>query len=369
VEVFSLLIDTDHRDLAAMARYSQTIGDHELMVGLNVGDGRVTGAHHRNLGGRPNGRTERIDNDARTWELFALDRWSINESFTLEFAIQGVRAERATRTTDIATVTAVTPSGDYDAVNPRIGLTWQVGADATLFANLSRLYEPPTNFELADDARASNEPLDAMNGTVLEVGSHGSGPFANANRWYWDAAIYWAEIRDEILSVDDPAAPGTSLSTNIDKTVHAGIELLLGAEIALGERLRLDPKVGATFNWFEFDGDRVYADNTLPAAPDYAVRGELMLRIGDGFYIGPTFDLIGDRWADFANTYRVDDYQLVGLRTGYEAARFSVFVEAQNLSGADWVATHGVRDLAAADAALLNPGAPRSVYAGFSVVF
>jgi iron complex outermembrane receptor protein len=133
--------------------------------------------------------------------------------------------------------------------------------------------------------------------------------------------------------------------------------------------LRLDPKVGATFNWFEFDGDRVYADNTLPAAPDYAVRGELMLRIGDGFYIGPTFDLIGDRWADFANTYRVDDYQLVGLRTGYEAARFSVFVEAQNLSGADWVATHGVRDLAAADAALLNPGAPRSVYAGFSVVF
>jgi hypothetical protein len=37
----------------------------------------------------------------------------------------------------------------------------------------------------------------------------------------------------EILSLDDPLAPGTSLSANIDATVHAGIEAVLGAELAL----------------------------------------------------------------------------------------------------------------------------------------
>ena len=28
--------------------------------------------------------------------------------------------------------------------------------------------------------------------------------------WHWDVAAYYARIRDEILSVDDPAAPGTA---------------------------------------------------------------------------------------------------------------------------------------------------------------
>ena len=112
--------------------------------------------------------------------------------------------------------------------------------------------------------------------------------------------------------------PGTSLSTNIDKTTHAGIEALVGASFAIaGDAHRLEPLLSMTLNDFSFDSDAVYGDNDLPAAPEYVVRGELLYRIASGFYAGPTFDFVGERFADFSNTYKVDSYQLLGLRGGF----------------------------------------------------
>src|SRR5690606_12099975 len=99
----------------------------------------------------------------------------------------------------------------------------------------SKLYEAPTNFELQDDIKANDETLDAMHGTVLEVGTRGMATVTTALSWNWEVAVYTAKISDEILSVDDPAAPGTSLSTNIDETKHAGVEALLSANYLFGE--------------------------------------------------------------------------------------------------------------------------------------
>ena len=70
VEVFSLLVDTDHRDLGAMVRYDRRMGTHDLLAGLNYGDGSVTGGNYRNNGGRPNGISEYVDNSADSVEAF-----------------------------------------------------------------------------------------------------------------------------------------------------------------------------------------------------------------------------------------------------------------------------------------------------------
>ena len=63
---------------------------------------------------------------------------------------------------------------DYSSFNPRVGLIYSFDERSELFANVSRLYEAPTTFELEDDARGSNETLDAMHGDVLEVGLRGT---------------------------------------------------------------------------------------------------------------------------------------------------------------------------------------------------
>ena len=92
VEVFSLLIDTDHRDLGAMVRYDRRLGTHDLLAGLNYGDGSVKGGNYRNNGGRPNGISEYVDNTADSVEAFVVDRWRASDRWTAVFGAQVVSA-------------------------------------------------------------------------------------------------------------------------------------------------------------------------------------------------------------------------------------------------------------------------------------
>jgi iron complex outermembrane receptor protein len=368
-EVFSLLIDTDHRDAGAMARYDLIAGEHNLLFGLNAGDGTAKGGNYRNDSGHKNGLTTRIDNSAQNVEAFAMDRWQWAPQWTLVYGAQAVWADRKVVNIDVASGEKRDPQADYDSVNPRIGVLYDIRDDITLFANISRVYEPPTNFDLEDDVRTSEQTLDAMHGNVVEIGSRGAHPLTRSGEMHWEVSLYYGWIDDEILSVDDPLAPGTSLTTNVDNTVHAGIEALWGASFAIDDAAqhRLDPTLSLTLNKFNFDDDPVYGNNKLPAAPGYALRGELLYRHASGFYAGPTFDVVDSRYADFANSYKVDSYELLGLRGGYTAARWEVFAQVENLLDTEYVSTLSVRNIAAPDDDILNPGAPLSFYAGVRV--
>lgn len=371
VEVFSLLKNTDQKTWAGMARYSLRVGDHDVLAGLNLADTREQGGLYRNDGGRRNGLRTRVDNHSRSMELFLMDRWAFAPAWTLVYGAQGVLTNRDVRNTDVASATLRNPKADYSAFNPRIGVIRTLGQGNEAYASLSRLYEAPTTFELQDDVRGGDATLDAMHGGVVELGLRGSQAASKTQpAWHWDVAAYYARIRDEILSIDDPAAPGTSLSANIGRTTHAGIEALAGASLPFASGAhRIEPQLSATWNAFAFDGDATYGDNDLPAAPRYVVRGELMYRNDGGFFAGPTFDLVGARYADFSNTYRVKAYRLLGLRVGVERPRWELFGELRNLTDRKYVGTFSVRDIASEDDAILQAGAPRSAYAGLRLKF
>ncbi|WP_323846957.1 TonB-dependent receptor family protein [Microbulbifer magnicolonia] len=365
VEVFSLLIDTQQRDASAMLRYQHAVGEHNWLFGINYGDNSVTGGNYRNDGGKRNGQSNEIDNSANTLEAFAMDRWQLNSDLTLIAGAQLVSAKREIRDLNLSSGTLRNPRADYSSINPRLGFVYSLGENGSLFANVSRLFEAPTSYQLEDEVSASDETLEGMHGQVLEVGSRGQREF-DGGSWNWDASLYYAQIRDEILSVDDPDAPGTSLSSNIDRSLHAGLEALVSASFAIGDSgaLSLAPLLSLSLNHFRFDDDTVYGDNQLPAAPEYAARAEFLYRHSSGFYFGPTLDVVGERYADFSNTYTVDGYGIWGLRAGLNAAKWRVFAEMKNLTDKEYIARHSVRDIAAVDAAILHPGEPLSAYAG-----
>lgn len=364
-----LLIDTDHRDLGFMLRYQQQSVSHDLLFGINFGKGRVDGEHFGNAGGVRDGLSTLIDQDAMQLESFVMDRWKIDDQWLLVPSVQLVAASREINNLDVASTITRNPEDVYITVNPGLGLIFNVRQGIDLFANISRLYEPPTNFELDDDVRGSDAALDAMQGTVIEAGTRGQYASATGNTWEWDISLYYAWIRDEILSVEDPAAPGTSLSTNVDRTVHAGVESLLSANVALDAagRHRIEPKLSLSLNRFRFDDDPVNGNNELPAAPGYVLRGEIIYRHANGFYAGPTFEAVDERFADFANSFVVDDYNLVGFLTGWAGDKVNVYLEINNLLDEEFIATHSVRDRAATDAEILNPGAPLSAFVGMGI--
>jgi iron complex outermembrane receptor protein len=244
-----------------------------------------------------------------------------------------------------------------------------LNAAGELYSNVSRLFEAPTTFQMQDDVRGGNATLDPMSGTVAEVGWRSTSTSPVGIRWTWDIAAYYARISDEILPMDDPDAPGNALVTNFDKTTHAGLEALVGANVPVGDTHRLDPQVSFTLNRFRFDDDPVHGSNRLPAAPTYSARGEVLYRHARGFYGGPTFDLVGDRFVDFANSYTVEGYGLLGLRGGFSGARWELFGEVRNLFDTKYIATVGVLNVAGPSARVLYPGAPVSAYVGTRVVF
>lgn len=368
---FSLLINTEQRNAGASLRYNLHLGEHNLLAGLNYGETEVEGGNYSHEAGRRKDLMTRVDNKADGLELFLVDRWQFAPKWTAVYGAQGVFANRELRNVAVSNGAIRNPQADYDSLSPRVGLIHQLTPNVELFTNLSRLYEAPTNYELEDDVRGNEETLDAMHGTVIEIGTRGKQAVGAQSQWHWDIALYYARLHDEILSVDDPEAPGTSLSANVDDTVHAGIETLIGASFALDAAgsHRIEPLVNLTLNHFRFKNDAVYGDNDLPAAPDYALKAEVLYRNAGGYFAGPTLDLVGKRSADFSNTYELDSYTLLGLRAGLARKRWEVYGEVRNLADKDYIALFSVKDVAAPDAAILSPGEPRSVYVGARLRF
>lgn len=367
-QFFSLYIKNRQRNVSTMARYHHEIGDHKLLFGMNYAEAEVSGGQFNNDFGQRGTKRSDTEEDASTLELYAMDRWQFADKWTLVGGAQFVSAEREVRQRDVGTGQLTNnPDDRYQAVNPNVGLVYELNEDASLYSNLSRIYEPPTNYQLTDNTGANPVELDAMHGVVAEIGTRGHFTQNDWLDWNWDVSLYHAEIRDEILSTELPDAAGVGVATNIDKTTHTGIEALVGADIQLDEagKHRLTPLFNLTLNNFHFDDDAVWGNNELPAAPNYALRGEVLYRHANGFYAGPTVDLVGKRYADFANSYTIDNYALMGLKAGWENESLRVFAELRNLTDREYIATHGVRSTAEADADILYPGEPRSAYVGF----
>ena len=69
------------------------------------------------------------------------------------------------------------------------------------------------------------------------------------------------------------------------------------------------------------------------------MRGEVLYRHSNGLFAGPTFDMVGERYADFVNSYTVDSYNLLGFRAGWDRGTWSVYAEFHNVLDENYIAT------------------------------
>lgn len=367
---FSLLIDTEQDTTAGMLRYRHQFQSHRFEAGLNLATTRNRGANYENNAGHRGARSENIDQRAKDATLFLLDQWAFAPRWTLVAAAQTVVTSRDSRSTDLSSGDRRHQQKTYSTLNPRLGLIYALSDNSDVYANVSRVYQAPNNFELDNDLRNNDATLNAMHGIEYEVGARGQHDLPAAiGSWDWSIAAYYSRIKDEILSFGDPGNPATA---NYDKTLHAGVEALVGASVTVGTsgNYRLEPRISASINDFRFRDDNTYGNNRLPAAASYEIHGELIYRhVSSGVYVGPTFDFVGSRYADMANSYRVGGYELIGLRAGIKRPRWEAFVEATNVANRRFISTVAPTTQAAANARVLNPGAPRGVFAGMRVFY
>jgi iron complex outermembrane receptor protein len=354
-----LILDQDARSVGAEIRWRA--GGAGTVAGLSVQYGDVDERRFVNLSGERGPLARKFGTGAVNYGAYVEHRVPLGAALTL---VAAGRADYAVRRYD----DRILADGDrsdrrtYGAVSPKIGLLRRAGP-IDIFGNLSRSYEPPLLLELASfgstDGFIDLRPQDTRQ---AEVGTRGR----LGDRLAWDAAVYHAEVRNEILNRNEPAF-GTTIPTywNADRTRHQGLEL--GLTLRLGRGLFSE---GDTLTWrsaytlsrFRFVDHPDYGDNRIPGAPGHLARIELAYEHPRGFWIAPALDWSPRPYfVDSANSARNDAWAATGLRAGWRVGAWDLFVEGANLG--DRVYASAVQ-VDSATGRFYEPANGRALYAG-----
>ena len=273
-----------------------------------------------------------------------------------------------------------TVDGDQSAeqhfwgLNPKIGLLYQLNDDSQAFINFSRTFQPPSfdNMVTFDDGPGVSliyTPLQPQHAWTIETGARGK-----YGRFDWDLALYHSWVRNELQDLFDDLGQDRG-DVNVARSYHQGIEAGLGIELwnskktgdENGQSLKLNQTY--TLNDFHFVDDPVYGNNRLAAIPIHVYEAELMYEAPCGFYAGPNVQCnLTSYPVDQANTLYAGAYALLGFKIGYSTdfgkSKFSVFVEAKNLTDENYAASVDPIGDADANSQLFHPGDGRSFYGG-----
>ncbi|NYT35840.1 TonB-dependent receptor [Allopusillimonas soli] len=340
--------------------------DNRLTLGLTWSAGKVDAENYVNAGGHHGARLSHTNDRSDNWTLHGENAFSITPDVSLITGLQYQHAQRK-RADLFNGGQPTTRSGDksYDFFNPKLGVLWQVDPGWQVFGNISRSAEPPTfgdmNFSTANDL----DRLQPQRATTLEIGTRGqSGDLA------WDLALYHARIRHELQCISSMWNI-CDQTTNLDRTIHQGIELglqwtaLRGLLVTSGQTDSLDLNLSYTFNDFHYDDDSTWGDNEIPGVPRHFLRAELLYRHPDGFYFGPNVEWVPQAYyVDNANSVKTQSYALLGLRAGWETGPYSFYLDARNLTDRRYIASVSITDQANAGSTLFEPGTGRAVFAG-----
>jgi iron complex outermembrane recepter protein len=268
---------------------------------------------------------------------------------------------------------------NFYGLNPKIGLLYEINDDSQGFVNFSRTFQPPS-FDNMVGFNSTNgypggsltyTPLQPQHAWTIELGTRGKH-----GRFDWDLALYHSWVKNELQDLFDDLGQDRG-DVNVAKSYHQGIEAGLGVELLNskktgdenGQSLKLNQTY--TLNDFHFVNDPVYGDNRLAAIPVHVYEAELMYQSPCGFYAGPNVQAnLTSYPVDQANTLYAGAYTLLGFKIGYAGnwgkIKYSVFVEAKNLTDENYAASVDPIGNADLTSQVFHPGDGRSFYGGMT---
>jgi iron complex outermembrane receptor protein len=297
----------------------------------------------------------------------------------------GLRYDRVGFRVDDRLITATNPDDSgrrlMAALSGSLGLTVNPSDAVTVYANVGSSFETPTTTELANRPDTAggggggfNPTLKPQHAVNYEIGARSA--LGGVRRLSWTAALFRADVRDELISYEVPSSPQRRFFRNAGSSRHFGLEL--GAGLALLPGVRLEGNY--TFSHFRYVHYRFSPDTArtfvldgraLPGVPPS--WGHILLRVSPPLARGG--------WAEVETTYSapyfVDDtlsrrtslWWASNLRLGWDGtlgggARVSPFLGISNLFNRLYVGSVVIN---AAGGRYYEPAPGRSFYIGVSV--
>jgi iron complex outermembrane recepter protein len=351
------------RDAGVEARYENTapIGgrDHRMTVGAQSAYGNLDDRQFDNNGGARGALRKEQRDVATLAAVYAEDRLALTGRLS---TVIGLRYERSLRRLEDNFLGDgdQTDSRAFRALLPKVGLLFDAGPGAQLFANVSRSFEPPLILELNSLTGPGFVNLEAQDAWQLEIGTRG-----RAGRVRWDVAFYDIELRNEILNINVPPFFGAPFTVptyrNADRTRHRGAEI--GAELSLAEGL--DGRMAYTLARNTFVRDSDFAGHSIPGAPTHSVQAELEWRLPAGLAVTPRLEWVPERYSvNSADSLFNRGWLVLGVRAewNHPTRRFTAFAAVENLTDRVYAGSVQVDN---AQGRYFEPADRRAVYAGF----
>lgn len=348
----------------------------------------------------------RVDTETMTYSVFALHRMplftpAVNWTIGGRYNYNKIELNDRTPTFPFLGPDTTSLDGEhtFKRLNLFTGLTWDVTEHFTVYGNVGQSSRTPTPLELAcanPDAPCrlpiglvDDPPLDPVVATTVALGARGDTKSLD-----WRVTVFSAWNNDAIR-FQATENQFKSFFTNIDETVHQGIELGVTWHITRALRLSAD----YTYLNAEF-GDSFYisspnnpADPTpndptikveegdrIPLVPKHifnvAVDWQATDKLTLGMLVTGNSEQIFRGDEGNVDSARVDGFAIVNVRARYEFTdNFAVFARANNLFDTEY-STFGVYGESGAyflpsrigdNPRFIAPGAPRSFFVGMEL--
>ncbi|MFY0252334.1 TonB-dependent receptor [Chitinophaga sp. 30R24] len=215
---------------------------------------------------------------------------------------------------------------NFNALTPKVGLTYNLHKKRGIYANYSIGFEPPNISDLYTGVKVPVlKPATYYN---YELGGWFSFDHSRGDA---DVSLYRMHGSNEIVSVRD--ANGMYVNRNTGATLHSGIEWNIKYNPLPGIFIRSSGTYASHIFKAYTDGSKVYNNNEMNGAPKWITNAEITWKpaLLKGCRIGGEWQHISQYYMDPANTSRYGGYDLFNARAGYAFKGFECWLNSMNI--------------------------------------
>lgn len=259
-------------------------------------------------------------------------------------------------------------SRSFSHFSPKLGATYALAGNASVYANLSEGFTPPDVSQLYGKTAVPDLKPATYDNT--EIGLRMA--FLNG-ALKLDSALYRLDGRDTIVNYN--ISPGNSENRNAGRTRSQGLELGVTGELGA-----FDMRFGTTiathrFRSYRASGTLDYSGKDMPQAPRHITTAEIGYKPRQGMRVALEMVRQGEYWMDNANTVKYPGHTLLNLRGSVQFAKgWEAWLQARNLTDKHYADSasssySGVGAYSPNTQNQYTTGAPRSIMVGLAHTF
>ncbi|PQB04252.1 TonB-dependent receptor family protein [Aureitalea marina] len=321
------------------------------------------------------GRLDNLKEKRSYFNVFLDSGWDLNERTQINLGLNLNQTQY--RLEDRLINNGVDNSGKYTydlILSPKLGATYQLKPNVTLYASIAHGFSPPNLEETLLPDGNLNPDIQPERGWNFEIGSRGA---VNDGRISWEAAVFYMPVKD--LLVARRTSEDEFIGVNAGRTNYLGLEGALNISWIEAEQFRLIHRNALAINHFRFDDfvddGNDYSGNKLTGVPNWTFNSILEFDWDLGLYANINFVHVGDIPLRDDNSVFSDDYQLINLKAGYRKQlkrwRIELFGGINNLFDTNYASMVLINasSFGGNSPRYFYPGEPINYYSGLGIAY